>query len=155
MIIPNDNIGNPDADEGLEAIHVRMSDEKAWCNAVPAELTIDFGKTVEVCAIETRGYNDGVTLRSTTTFSLQFAGDDSVFSDYEENSISRVSQKIKKRSKKVQFWNVVRGKSVLLIFLPHIVVICDLLLNRRTETLSQRLFYDTCVKSLFTLVHHK
>lgn len=112
VIIPDDNIGDPDADAGLEAIHVRMSDEKAWCNAVAAELTIDFGKTVEVCAIETRGYNDGGTPRSTTTFSLQFAGDDSVFSDYQENSIKRVSQKIKKKSRKVQFWNVVRSKGL-------------------------------------------
>lgn len=162
VIIPNDNIGDPDANVGLEAIHVRMSDEKAWCNDVPAELTIDFGKTVEVCAIETRGYNDGGNLRSTTSFSLEFAGDDSVFSEYQENSNLRVSQKIKERSKKVQFWNVVRSKglftqdkSVSLMFLPHIVVICYLLLNRRTETLNQLLCYDTCVKSLFTLVDHE
>ena len=71
-----------------------MSDDKAWCNDVSAELTIDFGETVEVCAIETRGYNDGGSDRYTSSFSLEFAGDDSIFSDYQEDSTTRVRQDI-------------------------------------------------------------
>ena len=73
---------------------MRMSDDKAWCNDDGAELTIDFGETVEVCAIETRGYNDEGSDRYTTSFSLQFAGDDSIFSDYQEDSTPRVRQQI-------------------------------------------------------------
>ena len=72
-----------------------MSDDKAWCNDdVGAELSIDFGETVEVCAIETRGYNDDGSDRYTTSFSLQLAGDDSIFSDYQEDSTQRVRQEI-------------------------------------------------------------
>lgn len=71
-----------------------MSDEKAWCNDVAADLIIDFGESVQVCAIETRGYNDLGIDRFITLFYLQFSEDDSSYSDYQENSSPRVRKEI-------------------------------------------------------------
>ena len=90
FIIPDGNIVATSAEAGLEAPHARMSDDAAWCFIGSADLTIDLGESVEVCAIETRGYNDSSIERSTSVFSLQFSADGSTYTNYEENGNQRV-----------------------------------------------------------------
>lgn len=94
LIIPDGNIVASSADAGLEAIHARMSDNQAWCGSGSAVLTIDFGESVQVCAIETRGYDIPSNPRFTTIFVLEFSTDDVSYAVYEENANPRVSTEI-------------------------------------------------------------
>ncbi|XP_078352126.1 uncharacterized protein LOC144636802 [Oculina patagonica] len=94
-IIPDGNLVATSADSGLEAIHARMSDSKAWCDAGSAELTIDFGESVKVCAIETQGYEVLSTPRSTSSFTLQFSTDGSTYQNYEESASQRTFSRIR------------------------------------------------------------
>ena len=71
-----------------------MSDPSAWC--LPEEesgspyLEVDFGENVLVCAVETRGHNDGAELYA-QEFKLSFEADgDGSFTEYTEDDEIRV-----------------------------------------------------------------
>ena len=72
-----------------------MSESTPWClpDDEPGSshyLQVDFGENVVVCAVETRGYNNGVDLY-TREFTLSFEADgESSFTDYTEDGDIRV-----------------------------------------------------------------
>ena len=81
-------------DVGFPATQARMSDPSAWC--LPDDqsgshfLEVDFGENIEVCAVETKGYNDDF-MGYTREFKLSFQADGvSSFTPYTEDGQTRV-----------------------------------------------------------------
>ena len=80
---------------GFPTNKARMSEPIPWClpdgePGSPHYLQVDFGENVVVCAVETRGYNNGVDLY-THEFTLSFEADgESSFTGYTENGDIRV-----------------------------------------------------------------
>ena len=94
FIIPDASITATDSDPNFAATKVRMSDPSAWCllegQSGSPYLEVDFGEDVLVCAVETRGFDDGGDELYAEEFELSFSTDGSTFTKYTEDSSSRV-----------------------------------------------------------------
>ena len=69
-----------------------MSDPSAWClpNGQSGSLEVDFGENVLVCAVETRGFDDGGDGLYAQEFELSFAANGDGFAEYTEDGATRV-----------------------------------------------------------------
>lgn len=95
FIIPDSRITASVEDVGFPPTQARMSETSAWCLPVDASgspyLEVDFGENIEVCAVETKGYNDGMVDSYTKQFKLSFQIDGaSSFTPYTEDGETRV-----------------------------------------------------------------
>jgi len=82
-------------DVGSPPTQVRMSETSAWCLPVDESgspyLEVDFGENIEVCAVETKGYDDGMLIGYTKEFKLSFQADgENSFTPYTEDGETRV-----------------------------------------------------------------
>ena len=91
FIIPDASITASSFAIDSHPTQARMSDPSAWClpDDEPGSpyLEVDFGENIEVCAVETRGYNNLYTQE----FKLSFKADgDGSFTEYTEDGEIRV-----------------------------------------------------------------
>ena len=74
-----------------------MSDPSAWClpdgQSGSPYLEVDFGENVVVCAVETRGFDDGGDGLYAQEFELSFAANGGGFAEYREDGATRVRAK--------------------------------------------------------------
>ena len=97
FIIPDASItASTSSAVGFPTDKSRMSESIPWClpdavSGSPHYLQVDFGENVVVCAVETRGYNNGGQDLYTQEFKLSFEADGAGgFTDYTEDGDIRV-----------------------------------------------------------------
>ena len=91
FIIPDASFTASTSATDFPPTQARMSDPSAWClpdaTSGSPYLEVDFGENIEVCAVETRGYNNLYTQE----FKLSFKADgDGSFTEYTEDGEIRV-----------------------------------------------------------------